>query len=107
LRGGAVQSRLSAPLSFAGADSWIALFNTSSTNSARICKRGSESLVQDLDKSFPLDTQLQGNWLPAIRAQLALNRKNPASALETLRIDPSLELGQIDFERERRQVRCR
>ena len=41
-----------------------------------------ESLAQDLNKRFPLDTQMQSLWLPAIRAQLALNRKNPAAALE-------------------------
>ena len=41
-----------------------------------------ESLAQDLNKRFPLDTQMQSLWLPAIQAQLALNRKNPAAALE-------------------------
>ena len=38
-----------------------------------------ESLAQDLGKRFPLDTQMQSLWLPAIRAQLDLDRKNPAS----------------------------
>ena len=37
-----------------------------------------ESLAQDLGKRFPLDTQMQSLWLPAIQAQLALDRKNPA-----------------------------
>ena len=37
-----------------------------------------ESLAQDLGKRFPLDTQVQSLWLPAIQAQLALNKKNPA-----------------------------
>jgi hypothetical protein len=32
-----------------------------------------ESLAQDLRKRFPLDTQMQSLWLPAIQAQLALN----------------------------------
>ena len=40
-----------------------------------------ESLAQDLGKRFPLDTQMQSLWLPAIQAQLALDKKNPASAL--------------------------
>ena len=35
-----------------------------------------ESVAQDLEKRFPLDTQMQSLWLPAIRAQLALDRKN-------------------------------
>ena len=43
-----------------------------------------ESLAQDLNKRFPLDTQMQSLWLPAIQAQLALNRKNPARALNAL-----------------------
>jgi tetratricopeptide (TPR) repeat protein len=43
-----------------------------------------ESLAQDLGKRFPLDTQMQSLWLPAIQAQLALDKKNSASALNTL-----------------------
>jgi eukaryotic-like serine/threonine-protein kinase len=57
-----------------------------------------ESLSQDLGKRFPLDTQLQSLWLPAIRAQLALDRKNPTLALVTLQKATSpIELGQISF----------
>src|SRR5208337_1192888 len=33
-----------------------------------------ESLAQDLGKRFPLDTQMQSLWLPAIQSQLALDR---------------------------------
>jgi eukaryotic-like serine/threonine-protein kinase len=43
-----------------------------------------ESLAQDLNMSYPLDTQMQSLWLPAIHAQLALNRKNPAAAVTNL-----------------------
>jgi tetratricopeptide (TPR) repeat protein len=56
-----------------------------------------ESLAQDLGKRFPLDTQMQSLWLPAIRAQLALNRKNPALALNALQITSPLELASIPF----------
>jgi eukaryotic-like serine/threonine-protein kinase len=56
-----------------------------------------ESLAQDLNKRFPLDTQLQSLWLPAIRAQLALDRKNPAAAIESLQAAVPVELGQISF----------
>ncbi len=56
-----------------------------------------ESLAQDLGKRFPLDTQVQSLWLPAIQAQLALDKKNPASALSALQADSSIELGQINF----------
>jgi hypothetical protein len=54
------------------------------------------SLAQDLAKRFPLDTQVQSLWLPAIRAQIALQNKNPAAALNTLLVSP-VELGQINF----------
>jgi tetratricopeptide (TPR) repeat protein len=56
-----------------------------------------ESLAQDLGKRFPLDTQMQSLWLPAIQAQLALDKKNPASALNALQAASPIELGQILF----------
>ena len=56
-----------------------------------------ESIAQDLNKRYPLDTQTQSLWLPAIRAQLALNRKNPADALKSLQAASAIELGQILF----------
>ena len=56
-----------------------------------------ESLAQDLNQRYPLDTQMQSLWLPAIRAQLALNKKNPASALTALQAASPIEFGQIGF----------
>jgi tetratricopeptide (TPR) repeat protein len=56
-----------------------------------------ESMAQDLNKRFPLDTQMQSLWLPAIRAQVALDRKNPAAATESLQVAVPIELGQIPF----------
>jgi serine/threonine protein kinase/tetratricopeptide (TPR) repeat protein len=57
-----------------------------------------ESLAQDLGKRFPRDTQMQSLWLPAIQAQLALDRKNPASAVTVLQAAASsIELGGITF----------
>jgi tetratricopeptide (TPR) repeat protein len=40
---------------------------------------------------------MQSLWLPAIQAQVALNKKNPAAALNTLQAASSIELGQIAF----------
>ena len=58
-----------------------------------------ESLAQDLGKRFPLDTQMQSLWLPAIRAQLALSRKNPAAALTALSAASSrIEFASQQFE---------
>jgi serine/threonine protein kinase/tetratricopeptide (TPR) repeat protein len=56
-----------------------------------------ESMAQDLGKRFPLDRQVQSLWLPAIQAQLSLDKKNPASALNTLQAASPIELGQILF----------
>ena len=56
-----------------------------------------ESLAQELGKQYPLDTQMQSLWLPAIQAQLALDSKNPASALDVLRAPSPVELGLIQF----------
>jgi tetratricopeptide (TPR) repeat protein len=56
-----------------------------------------ESSVRSLNKRFPLDTQVQSLWLPAIQAQLALDRKNPAIALNALQSTSVLSLGLIPF----------
>ncbi len=56
-----------------------------------------ESLAQDLAKRFPLDTQAQSIWLPAIQAQLALDKRNPALALKALEAATPIELAQITF----------
>jgi tetratricopeptide (TPR) repeat protein len=56
-----------------------------------------EALVRDLDHHFPLDTQVQSLWLPAIQAQLELNRKDPAAAIDRLEASTRIDLGQIQF----------
>ena len=56
-----------------------------------------ESHAQDLGKRFPLNTQVQVLWLPAIYAQLALSGKDAASALNKLRPAALLELGETPF----------
>jgi serine/threonine protein kinase/Tfp pilus assembly protein PilF len=58
-----------------------------------------ESLTQDLGKRFPLDTQMQSLWLPAIQAQLVLDRKNPAAAVTSLQatVTSPIEFASIPF----------
>jgi len=56
-----------------------------------------ESLAQDLGKRFPLDTHMQSLWLPAIQAQLALDKKNPAAALTALQAASAIEFGSFPF----------
>jgi eukaryotic-like serine/threonine-protein kinase len=55
-------------------------------------------MAQALNRKYPLDTQMQALWLPAIEAQIALNRKNPRAAIETLqKATGDIEYGQIPF----------
>ena len=56
-----------------------------------------DSIAKELNKNFPVDTQMQLLWLPAIQGQLALDRKHPADALNTLQAGAWMELGQIMF----------
>jgi tetratricopeptide (TPR) repeat protein len=62
-----------------------------------------ESMAQDFNKRYPVDTQMQSLWLPAIRAQMALNKlelnqKNPSEALNDLQVAaPPIEYGSIPF----------
>lgn len=44
------------------------------------------SLADNLARRFPNDTLVQFNYLPTLRAQLALNRKSAIQAIETLQI---------------------
>jgi len=57
-----------------------------------------ETLIQDLMQHSSLDTQTQSLWIPAIRAQIELDHRNPASALKALQpaVAP-LEFGAIAF----------
>jgi tetratricopeptide (TPR) repeat protein len=60
-------------------------------------KARAESLAQGLGKRFPLDTQMQSLWLPAIQAQLALDNRNPSTALIALQAASPIEFGSIGF----------
>jgi eukaryotic-like serine/threonine-protein kinase len=53
-----------------------------------------QTLTDDLDKGFPGDTIVQFNYLPTLRAKLALNRGNASEAIESLRTATPYELGQ-------------
>jgi hypothetical protein len=51
-----------------------------------------------LNQRFPLHTQIQSLWLPAINAQLALAQKNPAKAIDDLQTtSPPIEYALIPF----------
>jgi serine/threonine protein kinase/tetratricopeptide (TPR) repeat protein len=57
----------------------------------------SGSLAKDLSKRYPLGTQMQSLWLPAIHAQRALDSKNSSSALNFLQTASAIELGLVPF----------
>jgi hypothetical protein len=52
-----------------------------------------ERLVDDLAKRFPEDTVVLFNYLPTIRAQLALSRNDPSKAFDGLEAGNPYELG--------------
>jgi len=54
-------------------------------------------LARKLEQRYPLDTQVHALWLSPIRAQLALDHKNPSAALVALPEIGAMELGQISF----------
>ena len=51
------------------------------------------ALTEDLVKTYPEDTIMQFNYLPTLRAKLALNRASPQEALEILSVAAPYELG--------------
>jgi len=53
-----------------------------------------QTLTNDLESSFPEDTSVKFNYLPTVRAFLALNRRDPAKAIELLQVAVPYELGQ-------------
>jgi tetratricopeptide (TPR) repeat protein len=55
------------------------------------------SIAQDLNKRYPLDSQLQTLWLPAIRAQVALDGKNASQALKEFPAPSPMDFGGIGF----------
>jgi eukaryotic-like serine/threonine-protein kinase len=57
-----------------------------------------QAAAQDLNKRYPLDTQMQSLWLPGIQAQIDLNRKDSAAALSHLQpAVPPIEFGLTPF----------
>jgi pentatricopeptide repeat protein len=56
-----------------------------------------QDLTEDLNKRFPEATIVQFNYLPTLRARLAVNRGNASDALETLRAAVPYELGRTTF----------
>jgi len=54
-----------------------------------------QKIADNVAREFPLDTVVHSYWLPTIRASLALNRHEPAKAIELLQPAAPYELGFI------------
>jgi serine/threonine protein kinase len=55
--------------------------------------KGAAKLVEELDKSLPLNASFQHYWAPAIRAAIAMDNKNPNKAIELLQVTSTYDLG--------------
>jgi|HubBroStandDraft_4_1064222.scaffolds.fasta_scaffold01963_2 serine/threonine protein kinase/tetratricopeptide (TPR) repeat protein len=58
---------------------------------------GAQSIADQLNQKFPLDTIIQGYWLPTMRASIALQRNNPQEAIAALEPALPYELGSQFF----------
>jgi eukaryotic-like serine/threonine-protein kinase len=56
-----------------------------------------QKLSDVLARSYPLDTLMNGYWLPTIRAAIELDHNNPAEAIHLLQEAASYELGVVLF----------
>ena len=56
-----------------------------------------QSLVDDLANRLPQDTVVQSVWMPTIRAQIEIGRKNPARSIDLLQAPAPYELGAISY----------
>jgi predicted Zn-dependent protease len=52
-----------------------------------------QQVSEQLSKEFPEDTLVKFNYLPTIRAQIAIGRHDPAQAVELLKTASTVELG--------------
>jgi serine/threonine protein kinase/tetratricopeptide (TPR) repeat protein len=54
-----------------------------------------QALVADFSKRFPEDTIVRYVYIPTLRGQLALDRRDPSKAIEELQTGAQYELGQV------------
>jgi tetratricopeptide (TPR) repeat protein/predicted Ser/Thr protein kinase len=70
---------------------WIAALAIATAGDSK----GAAKLVEELDKSLPLDTSFQHYFAPAIRAAIAMDNKNPKEAIELLQVTGPYDLGTL------------
>ena len=54
---------------------------------------GAQGMADELEKQNPLNTVINGYWLPTMRAAVEINRNDPSKAIELLQTAASTELG--------------
>jgi DNA-binding winged helix-turn-helix (wHTH) protein/tetratricopeptide (TPR) repeat protein len=70
---------------------WIAALAIATAGDSK----GAAKLVEELDKSLPLDTAFQQYFAAAIRAAIAMDNKNPKQAIELLQVTRPYDLGTL------------
>src|SRR5207245_5427531 len=56
-----------------------------------------QTKIDNLARRYPLDTLIDGYWLPTIRAAIELDHNDPAEAIHLLQGAASYELGAVLF----------
>jgi len=92
LFGSREEVRKSALVAFANSDSRDLQYATALVLALTGDTTRPESLAENLAKSFPEDTTVRFNYLPTLRAQLALNREDATGAIASLQMASSHEL---------------
>jgi eukaryotic-like serine/threonine-protein kinase len=54
---------------------------------------GAQTVVSDLEKRFPEDTEVRIAYAPVLRAVVAINHGDPARAIEALQVNAAYDLG--------------
>jgi serine/threonine protein kinase/tetratricopeptide (TPR) repeat protein len=94
LAGNAEQGRRNANFAVAGSTRRDVQYGAAMALAYSGDSRRAQALADDLGKKYPEDTIVQFNYLPTLRGKLALNRGDPAAAIENLRGAAPYELGQ-------------
>jgi eukaryotic-like serine/threonine-protein kinase len=68
---------------------WIAALALATSGDSKAAAK----LVEELDKSLPLDTAFQHYFAPAIRSAIAMDNRNPNKAIELLQVASPYDLG--------------
>jgi hypothetical protein len=97
LFGNALEARRRASLAVAGSSGVDVQYASALALAYAGDTRRAQGLTEELNKRFREATTVQFNYLPTVRAKLALDRGNPSAALETLRAVEPYELGQTTF----------